>query len=713
MTRPAGISGRPARHLWVGLLVTGACLAVSPVAASTAPDTMRLPTENDYYRIETIPLPEHVILEVGGLATLPDGRLAAATRRGDVWIIENPYDTGKLRRFRKFAHGLHEPLGLLYRDGSFYTAQRGELTRLRDIDGDGEADQYRTIASWPLSGHFHEYSFGPALAPNGDLYVTTNIAFQPPTPWLGVSSAEWRGWALRIGEDGAIEPFATGMRSPAGLAFIDGELFYADNQGEWIASGGLVHLEKGDFTGHPAGLRWASHPESPLRLTQERLYEHVDPRRTPAGERPSRLEDDPNDPGTPLFELEEQIPEIKVPAVWIPHGILGTSTSGILVDDTAGDFGPFSGQLFVGDQGSNMINRIFLERVGGVYQGAVFPFRRDFPWGVFRLEWGADGSLFVGQTARGWNRGKEGDLFGVQRVIWTGQTPFEMKAIRAMPDGFEIEFTTPADHDGAADPASYEITSFTYKYHAVYGSPIIRRQTETIRGVAVSENGLKARLVVDGLRPNYIHEIRAEGVRSLEGNLPLLHDQAYYTLNQIPEGKPLRLRAREHTAAAPEERVPAARRPVAAAALDDSRPRARAEKNPTERPGSWGAAQTIVLTAEEGLRFETEEITVRAGNRIEFTFVNPTAMLHNVVFTLPGRATAVGEAAMRLGLRGAEMHYVPDSEDVLYFTAVLPPGASETIYITAPEEPGEYEYVCSVPGHASSMRGTLKVVPSR
>jgi hypothetical protein len=61
-----------------------------------------------------------VILEVGGLAVLPNGDLGISTRQGDIYIVENP--TSRRPYFRKFASGLHEVLGLAYKDGSLYCA---------------------------------------------------------------------------------------------------------------------------------------------------------------------------------------------------------------------------------------------------------------------------------------------------------------------------------------------------------------------------------------------------------------------------------------------------------------------------------------------------------------------------------------------------------------------------------------------------------------
>ena len=212
------------------------------------------PKEEDFFKLLKVTAPEGTLLEVGGLTVLPNGNLGVATRRGDVWIVENP--TSRTPFFRKFASGLHEILGLTYRDGAFYCAQRGELTKMIDSDKNGKADIFETIYAWPLSGHYHEYSFGPKIAPDGQFFVTGNVAFGDEEWWRGESRVPWRGWTMKISENGTMQPWATGMRSPCGLGIYDGELFYSDNQGEWMGSGGIFHVKKGSFTGHPAGLRW-------------------------------------------------------------------------------------------------------------------------------------------------------------------------------------------------------------------------------------------------------------------------------------------------------------------------------------------------------------------------------------------------------------------------------------------------------------------------
>jgi cytochrome c551/c552 len=498
---------------------------------------LRVVGEEDYYPIVTIAVPSNILVEVGGMATLPDGRLAVATRRGDVWMIENPssYLNGQ-PTYTLYASGLHEPLGCVYKDNALYIAQRGELTKLADDNGDGRADVYETVYAWPLSGHYHEYSYGPALADDGSFFVTANVAFGDQEWWRGESRVPMRGWTMNIRPDGTMQPWATGMRSPCGIGMIDGEFFYDDNQGDYMGSGGIWHVKKGSFTGHPAGLVWADKvKKSPISLTQEKLFTVVSERKE-KNEFGNYVKPENKEIETPqlLSDVKVKFPEVQTPAVWLPHGILGISNAEIKVDKTEGKFGPFNGQVFVGDQGQSKIMRIFLEKINGEYQGAAFDFRNDFQSGILRMDWASDGSLYVGQTNRGWGSSGEKNE-GLQRVIWSGKIPFEMKTVKAMPDGFEIEFTKPADVKSLKDLNSYSGSTFLYKYHPVYGSPPVNKEQLKISGVKVSDDGMKVRIVIVNTRKNYIHELILAGVKDLSGNT-LLHPTSYYTLNNIPDG---------------------------------------------------------------------------------------------------------------------------------------------------------------------------------
>ena len=167
---------------------------------------------------------------------------------------------------------------------------------------------------------------------------------------------------MKISPDGQMQPWATGMRSPCGLGIIDGELFYTENQGDWIGSGGLWHVNKGDFTGNPGGLAWANAPGSPVKVTADEVHAQVDPRRVKDAQgnyiRPENIVDEKI---TTLADVKKEIPSVRLPAVWLPYGFLGISTSEPIAIPE-GTFGPFAGQVLVGDQGMSVIARVFMEK---------------------------------------------------------------------------------------------------------------------------------------------------------------------------------------------------------------------------------------------------------------------------------------------------------------------------------------------------------------
>ncbi|WP_343522373.1 plastocyanin/azurin family copper-binding protein [Pedobacter sp.] len=649
-------------------------------------------TEKQIYPIVTVPIPKEIALEVGGMTFLPNDELAVATRKGEVWIITNPYmKDGQQPKYRLFAQGMHEILGLNYIKGDLYLTQRAEITRLRDLDGDGEADEYRTMYSWPLSGNYHEYAYGPMLDKEGNMVVTLNVG------WIGygASLSKWHGWMLKFTPDFKLKPFATGFRSPAAMALNDdGDIFYAENQGDWVGSGSITHVEEGDFVGNPAGLVWAGEPGSPVKL---------------------RKSDIP-DTGEPEFEVAKRVPGLKTPSVWIPHSIMGNSTSGILNYTANGNMGPFKGQLFVGDQSQSNINRVFLEKVKGVYQGVVFPFRRGFSSGILRMNWGSDGSMLVGMTSRGWSSTGKAE-YGLQRLTWSGIVPFEVQTVKARPDGFELEFTMPVDEKTARDAGTYQLSTFTYKYHHIYGSPVINKSARSIKAIVVSPDHKRVRLVLDSLKEGYIHEIKMEGLLSGNDKIPLLHNYGYYTLNKIPDGEKLALTAENKpTGNAPAEHhmegMEHHQMGNMAAAGGAVKGNTDAAKHVTQQPENWtkGPDKTIVLGTKPGLKFDLTNITLKAGTKVKLTFKNVDDMLHNFVLTTPGSGNAVGEMALKMGLDGEKYDFVPATPKVLAYTSLLQPGKSDTIYFTVPKTPGVYPFICTYPGHYMVMKGQIKVI---
>lgn len=455
-----------------------------------------------------MPIPPEAYLEASGIEWLADGRLAVCTRRGEVWTVENPTaDDGERVKWSLFATGLHEPLGVVERDGSLYATERGGVTRLKDEDGDGRADVYEAAGGdWNLSGDYHEYAFGSKFDREGNLWAVLCLTGS------FTSEAKYRGWCLRVTPDGKTIPTCSGIRSPGGIgANAEGDMFYTDNQGPWNGTCGLKHLRPGGFMGHPGGNRWYDEPEAQAAM----------------GKRPVEPKSNSR-----IAVEEQRVAELVPTAVMFPYGPMGQSAGGIVCDLSGGKFGPFEKQLFVTDQAHSTLMRVFLEKVDGVYQGACFMFRQGFGSGALSVQFAPNGALFVGGTDRGWGS-RGGKPYSLDRVAWTGRVPFEIHEMRAKPDGFELTFTEPVDPKSAADLQSYRLRTYTYLYRADYGSPEVDATTPTIKEARVAADGRSVRLVVDGLQLGHVHDLQAAGIRSAAG-LPLLHDRGYYTLNRKP-----------------------------------------------------------------------------------------------------------------------------------------------------------------------------------
>lgn len=491
--------------LLIALAQTQQPAASTEATASTEPAVATTPTEADYYQAQSVAIPAHIELEIGGMQPLADGTLLACTRRGEVWRITNPLAAAP--EFSLWTDGLQEPLGLWQQGEWIYSATRGELLRMRDSDHDGRADDFETINDdWDISGNYHEYNFGPRPDAEGNWWITTNRGFGGEP----FGKKDWRGWALRLKPGEAMEPMAAGLRSPAGLELSPwGELFYTDNQGEWCGANKLSVLKEGAFYGHPFGIESAKLPAS-----------HV----TYPGENPD---------GIMMPEAHTELPNFRLPAVWFPYDKMGRSASGMAWDRSEGAFGPFAGQLFVGDQYQASVMRVSLQKVAGEWQGACYPFRKSLAAGVIRVRQASDGGLWVGMSDRGWpSLGSEG--YGLQKLTWTGVAPFEILEMRATSDGFHVSFTKAVDLAAVKEsPPPIRMSSYTYELHSAYGSDEMETQDLILRATEFAADGLSLHISVDGLREGYVHELHVEGLRDSAGN-PLLHDVAYYTLLNIP-----------------------------------------------------------------------------------------------------------------------------------------------------------------------------------
>src|SRR5215471_11712284 len=151
-----------------------AVLLVSIVASIAAAQGNKKPDpEEEYYKLLRFETPPGEVLEAGAIEVMPDGKVAVGTRRGEVWMIDNASASDpKEAKFTRFAHGLHEVLGLAQKDGWLYVTQRPDVSRIKDTDGDGKADTFEVVTDgWEITGDYHEYAFSSRFDKDGNIWI--------------------------------------------------------------------------------------------------------------------------------------------------------------------------------------------------------------------------------------------------------------------------------------------------------------------------------------------------------------------------------------------------------------------------------------------------------------------------------------------------------------------------------------------------------------
>jgi cytochrome c len=198
--------------------------------------------------------------------------------------------------------------------------------------------------------------------------------------------------------------------------------------------------------------------------------------------------------------------------------------------------GPFKGQMLFGDVTYGGIQRTYLEKVDGVYQGAVFRFCQGLEAGVNRLAWGPDGKLYVGGIGSNGNWNHLEHRFGLQRLAPTKETTFEMLRVKANSDGFTIDFTEPADAEALANLRTYQLDSFRYEPSEAYGGPKVDVERFAPLEVIPSRDNRSVRLKLPPIVEGRVVHFRLDGLTSAAGK-PMWTTETWYTLNRIPTAR--------------------------------------------------------------------------------------------------------------------------------------------------------------------------------
>ena len=453
------------------------------------------------YEVDTLTLPEenpwNSWMRPTGFDLFSDGqRAAVCTWSGDVWIVSGIDDRLEKLTWRRFATGLFQPLGLKIVDDVIYVLGRDQIARLRDLNGDGEADFYENFNNdVTVTANFHEFAMDLHTDPEGNFYFTKGAPLLGTDLWDRV--AEHNGCVLKVSRSGShLERFATGLRAPNGASVgPNGEVTCSDNEGIWTPVCRLNWVKPGGFYG-AVGMHHTS----------------VTPTNYDA------------------------------PLCWLPFNVDNSAGGQVWVTST--NWGPFQGELLHTSYGKCALFQVLKEEVQGVMQGGVVKFPLKFDSGIMRGRFNLrDGQLYVAGM-KGWQTSavRDGALY---RVRYTGKPVRAVRALHVTRQGLDLTFTTPVDPASAMDLQNYNLQQWNYKWSKDYGSDLysvadptkvigkkgeLRGDPVTVHSVRVSPDKLSVSLVIPGVRPVMQMMIKFN-LKTAEGE-PLSFE-IYNTINRV------------------------------------------------------------------------------------------------------------------------------------------------------------------------------------
>ncbi|WP_139984519.1 family 16 glycoside hydrolase [Nocardioides litoris] len=398
----------------------------------------------------------------------------------------------------EMASKLREPQGVAVvdvdKDGKneYYVAEKGQVSKFTDLDGNGVLDPKTAFWTVPTSGNFHEFAFG-LLHKDGKFHLNLSVAIDyggattTPQPAPQVDGKVIRGNSITLDEKtGAMSIVAGGLRTPNGIGFgPEGGTFVTDNQGGWLPANKLVQIKQGRFFNHKTS------PAGPFQSSP-----------------------------------------VTKPVLWMPQNEIANSPSTPVLLDK----GPFAGQMMIGDVTYGGLQRAFLEKVEGEYQGALFRGTQGLEAGVNEVLMGDDGSIITGGIGGGGNWEQSGKLtYGLQKLVPTGVTPFEMKSMELVDGGFKITYTEPLAAATLTDLASkYSVDQWGYKPTAAYGGPKVDEETLSVTSATPSADGTSVTLAVEGLKPDRVVHVRSPRPFASADGDALYSTEVWYTLNALP-----------------------------------------------------------------------------------------------------------------------------------------------------------------------------------
>jgi hypothetical protein len=455
-------------------------------------DRVGLPDKNPY----TGPL------RVGAFDFFADGTTAAVcTWDGDVWIVENVDETLQNLKWKLFARGIHEPLGLKIVDEKIYTVSDDQITRFHDLNNDGEADYYENFNNdWQLTSGFHAFAFDLVTDKEGNFYFALGMPVRGGGRGFE-RVGEHHGTILKVSKDGTkLSKYASGFRAPNGIGISpDGQITSGDNEGTYVPRSPLNWIEEGGFYGvvdsydKRAELKSTAFNKE-LRLGRE---EHRE-----ASEEPK-----------PLAWFSKKVDNSGGGQVWV----------------TSERWGPLKGALLHGSYGMSTLYLILKEEIEGQMQGGAVKIPVQLNSSNMRMRFNErDGQLYV-MGLKGWqtNAGLRSSL---DRVRYTGKPIDLPTGLEIKTDGIVLRFSKTLDPASANLAENYSLKASDIYWCKEYGSqefhinqrdkPLGQKQkgwtSLQVTGAKLLDDGKSVKITIDGLVPAHMLELN-HNIQSKDG----------------------------------------------------------------------------------------------------------------------------------------------------------------------------------------------------
>ncbi len=439
-------------------------------------DTIEVPFENPYKSW----------MRIGAFDFMSDGRMAVSTWSGDVWMVGgvNKDFTGEVT-WQRVATGIFQALGLKVVNDKIYVHGREGITRLNDLNGDGEMDFYENFNNdIQTTPGFHEFAFDLQTDSKGNFYFGKGGPVNPGGRGFQPLS-EHAGCIMKLSADGqTLERFATGVRAPNGISVGPGDVVTTgDNEGSWVPMS-YVHIVKpGEF------------------VTVASLA-HQEPA--------------PKDYGRHVCFLPKDVDNSGGGQAWV----------------SGGKWGLPDGTMLHLSYGTCSLYGVLREEVSGVPQGGVYKFPLRFESGTMRGRFNpADGQLYI-SGLKGWqsSAAKDGSL---QRVRYTGKPVSFPGAMHVKATGIELAFPQPL-HASAAEAGSYGVRHWDYKWTSAYGSGSHKPAggDAKLTSVKLSDDRKRVFLEIENLQPVMQMEIRLN--IKMEDGTPV-PNRIISTINAVPK----------------------------------------------------------------------------------------------------------------------------------------------------------------------------------